>query len=300
MEELKQRILELKKELNALIVAHNYQRAEVQDIADITGDSLELSRKCVEVDCDVIVFCGVRFMAESAAILNPNRTVLLSDMSAGCPLADMLTIADLAEWRRRYPDASVVSYVNSSAEVKAESDYCCTSANSIRLVDSIPDEEILFVPDQYLGHYTSTKTNKRLIIYPAYCPVHRRLKPEHIKRGKELYPDAEVIVHPECTPEVIALSDAALSTSQMLHYVGESEARRFLIGTEVGMLHPLRRENPQKEFYPLSEGLVCHDMKKTTLEKVVETMERRQNVVTVPKDIRVRAKQALDRMLAVA
>jgi quinolinate synthase len=297
---LKEQITELKKSLNAVIVAHNYQRPEVQDIADYTGDSLELSRICTEVDCEVIVFCGVRFMAESAAILNPDRTVLLTDMSAGCPLADMLSIEDLRDWKGKYPHATVVCYVNSSAEVKAESDYCCTSANSARLVNSIPNHEILFVPDQYLGHYTATKSDKHIILYPGYCPVHRRLKPGHIVRAKELYPDAEVLVHPECTPEVIELSNATLSTSQMLHYAKESRAKSFLIGTEMGLLHRMRLENPKKEFHTLSQGLICHDMKKTTLEKVLETMEQRQNIVTVPEDIRKRAKQALDRMLAAA
>ena len=300
MEGLEGRILELKKELNALIVAHNYQRPEVQDIADITGDSLELARECTKVDCETIVFCGVRFMAESAAILNPDRTVLLSEESAGCPLADMIDIDDLREWQQRYPKAAVVSYVNSSAAVKAESDFCCTSANSIKLIESIPNGEVLFVPDQYLGHYTSTKTDKRLILYPGYCPVHRRLKAEHIIRAKELYPDAAVIVHPECIPEVIALADAALSTSQMLRYARESAAKSFLIGTEIGMLHRLQKENPGKDFHPLSMGLVCPDMKKTRLESVVEVMAEQRNVVKVPEEIRVKAKLALDRMLAVA
>jgi quinolinate synthase len=224
--------------------------------------------------------------------------VLLTDMSAGCPLADMLTAEDLKGWKERYPNATVVCYVNSSAEVKAESDLCCTSANAIEVVNSAPNSEILFIPDQYLGHYASTKSAKRIILYPGYCPVHRRLKPEHIIRGKELHPHAKVIVHPECIPDVIALADAALSTSQMLRYARESAAKTFLIGTEMGLLHRLQQENPQKEFHILSQGLICPDMKKTTLKNVVETMEQRQNVVIVPEDIRVRAKQALDGMLA--
>lgn len=294
---LKQRILGLKKELNALIVAHNYQRAEVQDIADITGDSLELARKCIEVDSDLIVFCGVHFMAETVAILNPDRPVLLSEESAGCPMADMIDAQDLEEWKERYPEAAVVCYVNSSAAVKAGSDFCCTSANAVAVVKSTPNGEILFIPDQYLGHYVSTKTDKRMILYPGYCPVHRRLKPEHIIRARELYPDAVVLVHPECTPEVITVADAALSTSQMLRYAKESPKRSFLIGTEIGLLHPLQRENPEKSFRPLLTGMICPDMKKTTLESVVETMAQRRNVVAVPEEIRKRAKQALDRML---
>jgi quinolinate synthase len=297
-DEHKQRISELKKELNAVIVAHNYQRDEVQDIADFTGDSLELARKCTETDAETIVFCGVRFMAESAAILNPDKTVLLTDMSAGCPLADMITVDDLREWKERYPKAAVICYINSSAEIKAESDYCCTSANAIKVVNSIPDSEILFIPDQCLGHYASTQSDKRIILYPGYCYVHWRLKPEHIIRAKELHPDAKVIVHPECIPEVIALADAALSTSQMLRYAKENPAETFLIGTEIGLLHRLKQENPGKEFIPLSLGMVCSDMKKTTLEKIIDTMEKRGNVVAVPEDVRVRAKQALDRMLA--
>lgn len=300
MKGLEGRISELKKELNAVIVAHNYQRPEVQDIADITGDSLELARECTKVDCETIVFCGVRFMAESAAILNPDRTVLLCEESAGCPLADMITVRDLREWQQRYPRAAVVCYINSSAAVKAESDFCCTSANAIKLIESIPDGEVLFVPDQYLGQYTSTKTDKRLILYPGYCPVHRRLKAEHIIRAKELYPDAAVIVHPECVPEVIALADAALSTSQMLRYARESPAKSFLIGTEIGLLHRMQKENPEKDFHLLSMGLICPDMKKTRLESVVEAMAERRNVVTVPEEVRVKAKLALDRMLAVA
>lgn len=294
---LKQRILELKKKLNALIVAHNYQRAEVQDIADITGDSLELARKCIEVDSDVIVFCGVHFMAETVAILNPDRPVLLSEASAGCPMADMIDAQDLEEWKDRYPEAAVVCYVNSSAAVKAGSDLCCTSANAVAVVKSTPNGEILFIPDQYLGHYTSTKTDKRMILYPGYCPVHRRLKPEHVTRARELYPDAVVLVHPECTPEVITVADAALSTSQMLRYAKESPKRSFLIGTEIGLLHPLQKENPEKSFRPLLTGMICPDMKKTTLESVVETMKQRRNLVAVHEEIRKRAKQALDRML---
>ncbi len=300
MDNLRDRILELKKSLNAVIVAHNYQRPEVQDIADFTGDSLELSRRCTEVDADVIVFCGVRFMAESAAILNPERTVLLSEADAGCPMADMTDADSVREWKERYPQAAVVCYINSSAAVKAESDICCTSANALKVVESLPQDEILFIPDQYLGHYVSTKTDKRIILYPGFCPPHQRLNVRHIQLARELHPDAVVLVHPECSAEVIAQADAALSTSQILRFAKESDARTFLIGTEKGLIYGLSQENPGKTFHLLTEGLLCHDMKKTTLESVVRTMEEQRNVVKVPEEVRVRAKLALDRMLAVS
>ncbi len=298
-DELKERILELKNSLNAVIVAHNYQRPEVQDIADFVGDSLELARQCTEVDADVIVFCGVRFMAESAAILNPERTVLLAE-EAGCPLADMIDADDLREWKERYSRAAVVCYVNSTATVKAQSDVCCTSANALQVVESLPQDEILFIPDHHLGHYVSTKTEKRIILYPGFCYVHRRLKPQHIKLGKELHPDASVIVHPECTAEVIAGADAALSTSQMIRYVKANNAQGFLVGTEGGILHRMRLENAEKGFHLLSSSLICHDMKKTTLESVLKTMEERRNVVQVAEEVRVRAKLALDGMIGVS
>jgi len=296
----KEKIAELKKELRAVIVAHNYQRPEVQDIADFVGDSLELARQCVEVDAQTIVFCGVRFMAETAAILNPARTVLLSEGSAGCPLADMINIDDLRRWKQRYPKASVVSYVNSSAEVKAESDICCTSANGVKVVESVPNNDILFIPDQNLGHYISTQTKKNIILYPGFCYVHHRIKPEQVKLARRLHPDAKVLVHPECRPEVVALADAALSTSQMLRYAKASSHNSFIIGTEEGILHGLRKENPDKSFYLISNGQICTDMKKTTLETLAQTMELRRNRVTVPEEIRLKAKQAVDRMLAIS
>jgi len=298
-DEIKKKIEELKKSLNAVIVAHNYQRPEVQDIADFVGDSLELARQCTQVDAEVIVFCGVHFMAESAAILSPERTVLLSEADAGCPMADMIGEADLREWKERYPEAAVVCYVNSSAAVKALSDVCCTSANGLEVVQTLPNDEVLFIPDRHLGHYVSTKTDKRMILYPGFCPPHQRLIPRHIEHAKELHPDAVVLVHPECSAEVIARADAALSTSQMIRYVKESDSRTFLIGTEEGLLHGLRKENPQKAFHLLTTGLLCPDMKKTTLKSVVRTMEERRNVVRVAEEVRVKAKLALDRMLEV-
>jgi quinolinate synthase len=297
--ELQGEVLELKRELNAIIVAHNYQRPEVQDIADFTGDSLELARKCVGIKAKVIVFCGVLFMAETAAILNPGTTVLLSHRDAGCPLADTIDVDSLREWKGRYPEAAVVAYVNTTAAIKAESDICCTSANGAEVVNAIPDEEILFIPDKNLGHYVSTKTDKKLILYPGFCATHDNLSVEEVKAARQRYPQAKVLVHPECRPEVIELADAALSTSQMLRYAKGSNAKIFLIGTEEGMLYPLRKQNPDKEFHLISDSLVCPDMKKTTLETVIETMKARKNIVTVPEEIRVRAKKAIDRMLAI-
>ena len=298
--QLKEKIARLKDELGAVIVAHNYQRAEVQDIADFVGDSLELSRQCTEVDAKTIVFCGVRFMAETAAILNPHCTVLLSEGNAGCPLADMININELRAWKQRCSGASVVCYINSSAEIKAESDICCTSANGVQIVDSMPSNDILFVPDLNLGHYISTKTKKNIILYPGFCYVHHRLKPEQVKLARKLHPEAQVLVHPECPPEVIALADAALSTSQTLRFVKASSHQSFIIGTEEGLLHRLRLDNPDKSFYLISNGQICIDMKKTTLETIVQTMELKQNIVTVPEEVRLKVKQAVDRMLAVS
>ena len=298
-ERINARIAELKKSLNAVIVAHNYQRPEVQDIADFVGDSLELARKCTQTDAKVIVFAGVHFMAESACILNPQRTVLLTEAGAGCPMADMITAEDLREWKRRYPEAAVVTYINSSAAVKALSDICCTSANGVQVVQSLPQKEILFVPDQNLGHFISRKTDKKMILYPGFCITHQRVIPRHIDLAREQYPGCVVLVHPECRPDVVDKADAAMSTSQMLRYVKESKARLFIIGTEIGLLHRLGKENPGKEFHLLTEGLVCPNMKKTTLASVVRTMEERRNVITVPEDVRVKAKLALDRMLKV-
>lgn len=289
----------LKQSLDAVIVAHNYQRPEVQDIADHVGDSLELARLCTHIEAEVIVFAGVHFMAESAYILSPERTVLLTEPDAGCPMADMVTADDVNEWRGRYPEAVVVSYVNTSAAVKALSDVCCTSANGVQVVQSLPDDEILFFPDRNLGHYISTKTDKRMILYPGYCPPHNRVLPRHVDIAREQHPDSVVLVHPECPPEVIDKADAALSTSQMVRYAAESDARTFIIGTEEGLIHRLRKDSPQKEFHLLTTGLVCPDMKKTTLESVVATMEEQRNAVTVPEDVRVKAKLALDRMLEI-
>lgn len=299
LKQLEERIARLKEGLRAVIVAHNYQRPEVQDIADFVGDSLELARRCTEVDAETIVFCGVRFMAETAVILNPERTVLLSEGSAGCPLADMLTTGELRQWRERYPRAAVVCYVNSTAEIKAESDICCTSANAAEVVNSLESDEILFVPDQNLGHYASTQTTKKIILYPGFCYLHHRIQAEQLKRAIKRHPEARAIVHPECRPEVIALAEAALSTSQMLRHVKASSHKSFIIGTEEGLLHRLHLENPDKSFYLISDNQICIDMKRTTLQILAQTMELKQNTVTVPEEVRLKAREAVERMLAI-
>jgi quinolinate synthase len=297
---LRQRISELKKKLGAVIVAHNYQRPEVQDIADFVGDSLELARKCAELQAETIVFCGVDFMAETAKILNPDASVHLAHATAGCPMSLMIDGEDLEEWRRRYPKALVVTYVNTSAEVKASSYICCTSANGLKVVEATPSDEILFVPDQNLGRWISTRTKKKMVLYPGFCITHAQIKPAEAKAARERYPEAKMLVHPEVDIELAKLADAVLSTSQILKYARESPAKTFIIGTEEGILHRLKKENPSKTFYLLSSALICPNMKKTRLENVIDVMENRRNAITIPEDIRLRAREALDRMLAVA
>lgn len=299
MKTLTERIHELRTRRHAVILAHNYQLPEVQDVADFTGDSLELSRKAAATEAELIVFCGVRFMAETAAILSPRKTVLLPDLQAGCPMVDMAPLAEVKAFKARHPGAVVVTYVNSSAEVKGESDICCTSANAVAVVNSIPrDREIVFVPDQNLGAFVAAQTGRPLILYPGYCPTHARLHAEDVLRAKAAHPGALALIHPECRPEVTALGDAVLSTSGMCRYARESPASSFIIGTETGLLHRLRLENPGKQFFPLADSAVCPNMKKITLEKVLFALEDNQFVVTVPDDIRVRARQAVDRMVA--
>jgi len=298
-EELGQRLRELKEELNAVILAHNYQRPEVQDVADFLGDSLELSRKATQTQAEIIVFCGVDFMAESASILNPEKMVLLPELNAACPMAAMITPEDVRVLRERHPGAPVVCYVNSSAAVKAESDICCTSANAIKVVNSLSEEEIIFIPDEYLGRYVASKTKKEIVLHPGFCPTHARVRAGEIRFLKEAFPDAEIIVHPECTPEVIALADAVLSTSQMVRYAKESAAKTFIVGTEEGLLYRLRRENPGKTFHLASSTLICPNMKKITLESVVKSLGKRQHIITVPEETRQAAVRALDRMLAI-
>ena len=297
--ELIGKILDLKKKRNAVILAHNYQLGEVQDIADFIGDSLGLSQNAAKTDAAVIVFCGVRFMAETASILCPDKIVLLPDINAGCPMANMITAEKLREKKKEVPAATVVCYVNSTAEVKAESDICCTSANAVKVVESLDAQEILFVPDQYLGHYISTKTGKKMLLWPGFCPTHVRIQPEHIVRLREEYPQAKVVVHPECRPEVIALADEVLSTGGMCRYARRSEVKEMIVGTEIGIIHRLKKENPDKKFIPVSEQAICPNMKLITLEKVLWSLEEMTPEVKVPEDIRLKAKSVVDKMLEI-
>jgi len=296
---LVEKIQKLRKERNAIILSHNYQRGEVQDIADFVGDSLELSQKATKTDAEVIVFCGVHFMAETAAILCPHMTVLLPDANAGCPMANMITAEQLRQKKKELPEATVVTYINSTAGVKAESDICCTSANGVKLVASIDSNKILFVPDQYLGDYIAKKTGKEMTLWPGYCPTHVRILPEDIIRQKREHPKAKVVVHPECRPDVIALADEALSTSGIIRYASQEDVSELIVGTEVEILHRLAKENPGKKFIPASEKAVCPNMKLITLDKVLHSLETMTPVVKVPEDIRIQAKAAVDRMLTI-
>jgi quinolinate synthase len=293
------RILKAKKERNAVILVHNYQRKEVQDIADFIGDSLELSQKAAGTDAEVIVFCGVHFMAETASILSPDKTVLLPDAGAGCPMADMITDEQLRQKKKEMPGATVVTYVNSTAAVKAESDYCCTSANGVKVVSQIDNDEIIFVPDQYLGDFIARRTGKTMTLWPGYCPTHVRILPEDIINRKREYPGAKVVVHPECKPDVIELADEALSTSGIIRYAARDDVSELIVGTEVEILHRLKKENPGKKFIPASEKAVCPDMKKITLDKILKSLETMTPEVKVPEEIRVRALRAVERMLAI-
>jgi quinolinate synthase len=294
---LVEKISALKKKKNAVILVHNYQLGEVQDIADFVGDSLELSQNAAKTAADVIVFCGVHFMAETASIICPDKVVLLPDMNAGCPMADMVTPERLRAKKKEHPQAVVVCYINSSAAVKAESDICCTSANAIEVVESLHAHEILFIPDQYLGHYVSARTGKKMILWPGFCPTHVRIRPERIRELRQEYPQAKVVVHPECTPEVIALADEVASTSGMCRYARRDEVREMVVGTEVGLIHRLRKENPGKRFIPVSEQAICPNMKLINLEKVLWSLEEMSPEVKVPEEIRLKAIAAVDRML---
>lgn len=299
-EEIIEKIQTLKKQRNAVILAHNYQPGPIQDIADFTGDSLGLSIEAAKTDADVIVFCGVRFMAETAAVLSPDKTVLLPAQDAGCPMADMIDASQLRRLKAQYPGALVVCYVNSTAEVKALSDYCCTSSNALQLVRSLPaDRDVIFVPDKNLGGFVAEKTGRALILWPGYCSTHVCIQPEDVRRARQEHPAAVVLAHPECTPQVRAAADELISTGQMLKYAKASSAEEFIIATETGILHTLRKENPNKHFFAASAKAVCPNMKKITLEKVVWALEDMKYQITVPQSIRMDAKQSLDRMLQV-
>jgi quinolinate synthase len=298
--DLAERINELKKKHNAVILAHNYQLPEVQDVADFRGDSLELSRMAAKTDAEVIVFCGVHFMAETASILCPQKKVIMPDINSGCPMANMITAQDLRRLKKEHPTAVAVGYVNTSAEVKAELDVCCTSTNAATVVNALKDRgEIIFVPDKYLADFVEKKTGKKLIKWNGYCPTHIKILPEDIKRERKFHPFAKVMVHPECLPAVLELADAVLSTSQMCKFARETEAKEIIVGTEVGLLYRLKKDNPTKEFYPASEAAVCPNMKRTTQEKIVWALEELKEEVKVSEEIRSRSRQAIDKMLEI-
>lgn len=297
--ELLEQINRLKKEREAVILAHNYQPPEIQDLADYTGDSLELSMIAAKTEAKVIVFCGVQFMGETAAILSPQKTVLLPVLEAGCTLADYATADEVRAMKQKHPGAIVVTYVNSSAEVKAETDICCTSANAIEIVNSIdPDRPIIFVSDYNLGHYAAKKTGRNIILWNGCCPTHALLSTFAVLKARKKWPEAQVIMHPECKPDVLELADFVGSTSGMLKYVKKQPGgASFIVGTEVGLLHRLQKENPDKTFHPASDYLICPMMKMTTLKNVKDSLEKMQHVVSVPENIRMQAKAAVDAML---
>lgn len=287
----------LLRDRKALLLAHNYQRAEVQDAADLTGDSLALSQAAAATDAEVIVFCGVHFMAESAAILSPEKTVLLPRMDAGCPMADMITAADVRRIREEYPGVPIVTYVNSSAEVKAESDVCCTSANAVKVTRSVASGRVYLTPDQNLAQWVARHTDQEVLYWKGFCPTHHRLRAEHVHQIRAQHPGAPFVAHPECRPEVVDLADAVKSTSGILEYCRASSAETLVVGTEEGLLHRLRKDSPEKTFVLAHPDLLCPNMKLTALEDVLRVLETMENVVTVPEEVRARAQGALDRML---
>ncbi|MFO0753426.1 MAG: quinolinate synthase [Thermodesulfovibrionales bacterium] len=321
--DLRSEILKLKKERNAVILSHNYQRDEVQDIADFVGDSLELSRNAAAMECDVIVFCGVHFMAESASILSPHKTVLLPELDATCPMAEMIEVSEprkvwktfpgyeeqptfvfpheftLRDIKAQYPGVPVVAYVNTTAAVKAESDICCTSANVVKVVESLPDERVICIPDRNLSLWAAKNTKKQIIAWDGFCHVHDRIRREDVLRAREAHPRAVLMAHPECRLEVLELADHVTSTSGMLRFARSSDAQEFIVGTELGLLHRLKKESPGKTFHPLRKDMICPNMKKTTLNSVYHALKEMKNCIKVPEEIRVPAKRTLDRMLAI-
>jgi len=293
-------IKKLKKDKNAVILAHIYQRPEIYKVADFIGDSYGLSKKATETNAEIIVFCGVDFMAESAYILNPDKTVLIPTQLAKCPMAAMVNVAGLRKLKAKYPNAAVVSYVNTTADVKAESDICCTSANAAKVVNSLEENEVIFVPDSNLASYVMRHTDKKIIPWNGWCYVHRKFSPEGIIRAKAMHVNAKVLVHPECISEVVDLADEVFSTTGMVNYVKKRPDKTFIIATEVGVVERLRLMFPEKEFLQAPPRRVCLQMKEINLGLVLDALEKEQFEVTVPEDIRVRAEKALDRMLNVA
>lgn len=294
---MKEKIRALLKKRNAIMLSHNYQPPEIQELADLCGDSLELSIKAAQTGADVIVFCGVHFMAETASILSPDKTVLLPRKDAGCPMADMIEPAGLQAMIDKLPAMPVVTYVNSTAAVKALSTICCTSANAVAVVNSLDADEVLMTPDRNLAQYTAKHTSKKIHSWNGYCPIHDNLTANDVIKAKDRYPDAVFVAHPECRPEVLDLADNVLSTSGMLRYAGEVKNRDFIVGTEVGLLYPLKKANPDKHFYPASEQMLCPDMKKTTLEDVARSLEFMEGEVKVPENIRQSAFKAVQGMV---
>ncbi len=322
-EYLIEEILKIKEEKHAIIIAHNYQRDEIQDIADFSGDSLELSRKAADADCEIIVFCGVNFMAESASILSPEKTVLLPEKDAMCPMAEMITVESprkvmrkfpgyeeqptfvfpheftLRDIKEKYKGVPVVTYVNTTADIKAESDICCTSANVIKVVESLPDEEIICIPDKNLSMWTAKNTDKKIIAWDGFCHVHDRVRSVDVEKARKEHPNALLMAHPECRLEVLELADHVTSTSGMLRFAKTSDSKEFIVGTEIGLLYRLRKENSEKTFYPLRKDMICPNMKKTTLESLYISLKEMRQVVKVPDEIRIPAKKSLDRMLEI-
>ncbi len=286
---------QLKKEKNAILLAHVYQDGLIQDTADFTGDSLALSKKAVDTDADLIVFCGVSFMAETAHILNPEKKVLLPHLDAGCGLADMATVKKLKQQKKKYPDAAVVSYVNSSAEVKAESDICCTSSNAVDIVNSTKEDTVLFVPDKNLGSYIAEQTEKQIILWDGYCYVHQQIDPDHIKDLQKKHPNAEVIVHPECPKPVRDLADFIGGTGHMAQYAKKSETTEFIVGTEDNFVYRLQKDNPDKMFYPVNTH--CEGMSNISLSDVHQALLKEQHEITIAKPIRQKAYKALTKMM---
>ncbi len=287
----------LKKQKKALILAHNYQNPEIQDLADYTGDSLELSRIAANNDAKIIIFCGVHFMAESAYILSPQKKVILPDLTAGCPMADMAEAQDVLDIKQKYPDAAVVTYINSSADVKAVSDVCVTSANAVTIVNKLDQDTIIFVPDKNLASYVQRFTNKKIIPWKGFCPTHDRFTKDELVALKQQYPKACVIVHPECRPEIIDLADKVMSTGQMVKNINTIHNKQVIIGTEVGILHKLKKIAPEKEFILASKGFICPNMKKITLEKILKALYKEQPIITVKEETRMKAFKALQKML---
>jgi quinolinate synthase len=297
--ELRERLAQLKKERNAIILAHYYQRDEIQEVADFRGDSFLLAQKAAQADADVIVFCGVHFMGESAKILAPDKVVLIPDERAGCPMADMVNVEGLRELKRKHPNAKVVTYINSSAEIKAETDIVCTSANAVKVIQSVDADEIIWVPDKNLGDYVSKFTDKKMIIWEGYCNTHDMLTVKDVVEMRRLYPNAQFVVHPECRPEVVKMADFVGSTTAIIKYCRESEHDEFIVGTEDGTGYQLRMDSPNKKFHFATKYLVCPNMKVNNLKKLVRCLETMQPQIYVPPEVADKARQSLERMLQV-